>query len=120
MNSKPFKPCNAFGCGNLTQSRYCEQHTTVQRDNNRYYDKHRNKEHVSFYNSKAWRKTRQLAIQQSNGLCVKCLAQEKIVLGRVVDHIIPVRQDWSKRFDLDNLQYLCQACHNAKTAKENK
>ncbi|MGJ0995757.1 HNH endonuclease [Enterococcus casseliflavus] len=37
----------------------------------------------------------------------------------LADHIIPVRVDWSKRLDKDNIQPLCESCHAIKT-KEDK
>ncbi|MGG3452046.1 HNH endonuclease signature motif containing protein [Domibacillus aminovorans] len=36
----------------------------------------------------------------------------------VVDHIIPIKIDWSLRLSLDNLQSLCQSCHNIKGTKD--
>ncbi|WP_350065887.1 HNH endonuclease [Roseitalea porphyridii] len=35
-----------------------------------------------------------------------------------VDHKIPVRDDPSRAFDLDNLQTLCSRCHASKTRLE--
>jgi 5-methylcytosine-specific restriction endonuclease McrA len=31
-----------------------------------------------------------------------------------VDHIRPIRYYWENRYDLDNLQVLCEACNDAK------
>ncbi|MFS1513957.1 HNH endonuclease [Chengkuizengella sp. SCS-71B] len=36
----------------------------------------------------------------------------------MVDHITPIKEDWSLRLDLCNLQSLCHCCHNKKTAEE--
>jgi 5-methylcytosine-specific restriction protein A len=36
----------------------------------------------------------------------------------VVDHIIPIEVDWSKRLDKSNLQPLCHSCHAKKTADD--
>ena len=44
-------------------------------------------------------------------------AMDIIKIGDVVDHIIPIRMDWSKRLEPTNLQTLCHACHNKKTKK---
>jgi 5-methylcytosine-specific restriction endonuclease McrA len=38
--------------------------------------------------------------------------------GDVVDHIIELRDDFSKRLDVNNLQTLCYSCHNKKTKIE--
>ncbi|UCN18389.1 HNH endonuclease [Limosilactobacillus reuteri] len=48
-------------------------------------------------------------------LCVNCEAHGIYRKGDLVDHIIELRDDWSKRLDTDNLQTLCYACHNRKT-----
>ncbi|MGE7932128.1 HNH endonuclease [Viridibacillus arvi] len=121
MTSKPLKPCNKHNCGRLTTTRYCEAHTTETTNDNRYYDKHhRDKRSNSFYHSTAWRKARQLAILESRGMCVSCFNDNRLVPGYIVDHIIPIKVNWLKRLDLDNLQYLCKACHNKKTAEDKK
>ncbi|AMW98441.1 HNH endonuclease [Rummeliibacillus stabekisii] len=116
MPSKPLKPCNKPGCAKLTTGRYCEAHATQKTNDNRYYDRYaRDQQATKFYHSTAWKKVRKLVIMESHGLCVQCYEEGKIVLGRVVDHIIPLKEDWSKALDINNLQYLCQACHNRKT-----
>ena len=38
----------------------------------------------------------------------------------VVDHVIPIRDDPSKRLDADNLQSLCTMHHAIKTARDEK
>ncbi|MFS1513428.1 HNH endonuclease [Chengkuizengella sp. SCS-71B] len=50
-------------------------------------------------------------------LCQHCLKQKKITRSDMVDHITPIKEDWSLRLDLINLQSLCHSCHNKKTAK---
>ncbi|QBX24936.1 hypothetical protein Javan220_0032 [Streptococcus phage Javan220] len=37
----------------------------------------------------------------------------------MVDHIIPIKKDWNRRLDLDNLQASCKACNDAKANREN-
>lgn len=119
MNSRPLKPCNKPGCSSLTTGRYCDNHKVQSTEDNRYYDKYqRDKRSNSFYHSMAWKKVRKLAILNSNGLCVRCFDNNRLVQGYIVDHIIPVKEDWSKRLELDNLQYLCLACHNKKTNED--
>ena len=72
----------------------------------------RNQESKAFYNSKAWWRVRTIALRD-NPLCVKCGHP-----AQVVDHIIPITEDWSRRLDLTNLQPLCHLHHNQKTAEE--
>lgn len=118
MPSRSLKPCNKPGCSQLTTGRYCDVHVVQKTNDNRYYDRYaRDKKATTFYHSVAWKKARKLAIMKSHGLCVQCYEEGKIVPGRVVDHIIPLKEDWTKATDIDNLQYLCQTCHNRKTGQ---
>lgn len=120
-NQKPLRPCNKPGCSQLTRAGYCEQHKTTKADNHRYYDKYqRNKKHDRFYHSATWKRARDLIRIRDNGLCVECLNDKRITVGTIVDHIIPIKQNWNKRLDEDNLQLLCQSCHNKKTSSERK
>jgi len=120
-NQRPMKPCSKYGCPNLTQSTYCNEHSNEQSNNNRYYDKyHRSEPSKRFYHSTAWKKAREIIKIRDNGLCQQCLKDKRITIGTIVDHIIPIKQDWNKRLDEDNLQLLCQSCHNKKTGNENK
>ena len=36
----------------------------------------------------------------------------RIVYGRITHHIIPIREDWERRFDVDNLIYLSDQSHH--------
>lgn len=120
-NQKPLRPCNKQGCSNLTRDGYCEQHKTTKHENNRYYDKyHRTDRSKQFYHSVAWKRAREIIRIRDNGLCQECFKQKRLTVGTIVDHIIPIKQDWNKRLDEDNLQLLCQACHNKKTGTERR
>ena len=50
-------------------------------------------------------------------LCRTCSIAGRIALATVVDHIVPVNAKGA-RFHIANLQGLCVACHNRKTAIE--
>ncbi|QOY37054.1 HNH endonuclease [Anaerobacillus isosaccharinicus] len=118
---KPLKPCSKSHCPNLTYETYCDQHKSVKAENNRYYDKyHRSDRSKKFYHSKAWKRVRELIKIRDNGLCRHCLENKRITVGTIVDHIIPLEQDWDKRLHEDNLQLLCQSCHNKKTAEDTR
>ncbi|MBW3492284.1 HNH endonuclease [Bacillus sp. FDAARGOS_1420] len=121
MPSKPFKPCQSIGCNELTRDKYCSKHQDKVQENTRYYDKYiRNKSSRSFYNSRLWKDMRELMYRRDHGLCVPCRSKDIIQIGDVVDHIIPIRVDWSKRLEPTNLQTLCHACHNKKTKEDEK
>ncbi|PFB37935.1 HNH endonuclease, partial [Bacillus thuringiensis] len=96
MPSKPFKPCKSLGCNELTRDKYCNNHQDKVQENTRHYDKHiRNKSSRSFYNSRLWKDMREFIYRRDYGLCVQCRSKDMIKIGDVVDHIIPIRVDWS-------------------------
>jgi 5-methylcytosine-specific restriction enzyme A len=127
MPSRPLKPCNKIGCTNLTRDRYCEQHKHLAgqrqraRRNDKEYDKHkRNQQARAFYHSREWERLRQAALVRDHYLCQHCLEHNRITRAVIVDHIVPIAVDWSRRLDINNLQSLCQACHNRKTAEDKR
>jgi|GEM_PF-500706 len=72
-----------------------------------------NKEYVSFYKTTAWRHTREQVLLRDYSTCVRCGLE-----GNIVDHIVPSEDDWEDRLNVDNLETLCQRCHNLKTKRE--
>lgn len=68
----------------------------------------------SFYNSQRWRKLRQFIIIRAGGICEICNVEK----ASIADHIEEVTDDnvndpnivWNP----DNLQAVCQDCHNRK------
>lgn len=99
----------------------CELCSTKSNERHKLYDTHvRDKTSTSFYHSKEWKSLAQLARQRDNNLCIMCYANKIIRKADVVDHIVPVKVDWSLRLSLDNLQCLCHAHHNSKTAEDRK
>lgn len=71
---------------------------------------------VGFYKSGAWKRCRAEYIKKVGGLCERCLAKGLIVPGYIVHHKIPLTpdniNDPSVSLSFDNLEYLCQDCHN--------
>lgn len=47
-----------------------------------------------------------------------CEKKGIVTAANVVDHIIPLRIDYNKRLDVNNLQSLCNKCHNIKTKND--
>ena len=68
------------------------------------------------YKSKNWRVLREQILMESP-LCLNCKDMGRVTPARVVDHIIPVR-DGGSFYDPNNLQPLCDRCHNSKSGKE--
>jgi len=114
------KPCAKSGCPELVEggTAYCENH---RRDTRAYshsrYDRTRNKKHTKFYNSSRWRKLRDRYIKR-NPLCEHCKGRGSLVPAKEVDHKIPIKINFEKRFDYNNLQALCKSCHATKTYED--
>jgi len=65
----------------------------------------------SFYKSKAWQDCRLSYVYKVHGLCERCEGVGKIVHHKV--YITPDNiNDPSITLDHDNLELLCQTCHN--------
>jgi 5-methylcytosine-specific restriction endonuclease McrA len=68
-----------------------------------------------FYDTSKWRKLRQFVIDRAGGICEICHVEK----GTIADHIKEVNDDNVNDPDIvwnpDNLQALCQGCHNKKT-----
>lgn len=114
---KPKKKCNHTSCRTLIDydERYCDKHKGTT---NKVYDQYREKKYKDFYNSRAWQKKRRISMIKYEWLCQSCLKNGIYKQAIIGDHIIPIKQDWDKRLDVDNIQPLCMECHNIKTGKE--
>jgi 5-methylcytosine-specific restriction protein A len=114
---RPLKPCSTVHCPNLTRGRYCEHHkfqsVEQAREKNSFYDRYKRDKKVNeFYRSADWNKARQQALLRDNGLCMHCYRDKRIVMADMVHHVVAVKDDWSKRLEIDNLISLCNSCHN--------
>lgn len=102
--------CTEPGCRNLaTHGTKCDEHYKPPRRNPRYYRK--------WYSLSIWKRARKIQLGKQP-LCEECLRQNRITPAEVVDHIIPHDGVWDLFVDQDNLQSLCERCHNVKTARE--
>ena len=76
-----------------------------------------------WYNTHRWRELRSLFLNE-NPLCVECEKEGLAILGNVVDHkqrVASGKTDAEKQrlmWDWDNLQTMCDTCHNSKSGKE--
>lgn len=65
-----------------------------------------------FYTSSAWRKLRDYVLKRDDYLCARCGAPGKIVHHKV--KLTPLNiNDPFVSLNADNLETLCQDCHNA-------
>ena len=71
---------------------------------------------TKFYQSTAWRKLREEKLRK-NPICEQCIRIGLIIPAQVVDHIVPINKGGAA-LDIDNLQSLCNPCHNRKSAMD--
>lgn len=64
-----------------------------------------------FYSSKEWLKERDTIKNLDNNLCLMCLYHKELNSMDTVHHIEELKENWSKRFEKDNLISLCESCH---------
>jgi 5-methylcytosine-specific restriction enzyme A len=70
----------------------------------------------NFYNSRTWRKCR-AAFMAVNPLCEHCKLDGIITPATVCDHIKQIKLGGAE-YDANNLQSLCEICHNKKSQLE--
>src|SRR6056297_495423 len=108
------KPCSFPGCPVLVEPgiSYCENHSKkVNSSRNKLYDeKHRDLKAKKFYSSSAWHRARKYKLAQ-DPLCEYCSENERTTIATEVDHIIPLKIDWSRRLDFNNMKSTCHRCH---------
>ena len=69
-----------------------------------------------FYRSTRWRR-RRLPKLDADPLCEECKRRGLVTPATVVDHIVPINEGGAA-MDMDNLQSLCDKCHNRKSGIE--
>lgn len=117
--------CRRSGCHVMvsvdSSNPYCSEHASLydeqrgdskQNYNRAYNAFKRDKEANEFYHSSDWKDVRSMILQRDHYLCQECKRNGIIHQGNTVHHIIPLRDDWSKRLDVDNLEVICPTCHN--------
>lgn len=78
-----------------------------------------------FYLSKAWRAVRAEALRRDHGMCVRCMERfmnggEKPRLAVIVHHKKSRKEYPELELDLDNLESLCDICHNREHPEKGK
>lgn len=126
-----WRECNKPTCHELITipNKYCDKHKTEleqqrlednkakQQQRYKMYNKHnRDKEANTFYQSQAWKNTRNYVITRDNYICQCC--GELLNSTKIIDHICPRRIDKTKELDESNLWTLCYRCHSIKTSIE--
>lgn len=71
---------------------------------------------VAFYHTQAWLRCRDAYIRSVGGVCERCKSRGVIRPGYIVHHKEHISADNitdpNILLSFDNLEYLCQSCHN--------
>lgn len=73
-------------------------------------------EKTGFYSTQPWLKLRN-AYRLEHPFCEECLKGGKYIPMYIVDHKVPIREGGDP-LSWDNLQSLCNSCHNKKSGQE--
>ena len=106
--------CRYPGCGRAVRGAYCEQHAGTKRR----MDRGRGSAKERGYD-RDWERVAEMRRGLDSYICRSCFDKTgRIIIAKLVDHIIPihVRPDW--RLEIDNTQVLCNGCHTAKTNED--
>jgi 5-methylcytosine-specific restriction enzyme A len=123
MPRRKQRPCSHHSCAELTRETYCSKHTQQKQEQRKHADTFynnyvRDKERAAFYKTKQWVHLRKYILQRDYHLCIPCQLQQRVTAATIVDHIVPYEVDMARGLDPSNLQSICQACHNRKTAAD--
>ena len=104
--------------GGLAWMAWPPPHIRVEQDMQR-------KQADPFYLSKAWRTVRAEALRRDHGMCVRCMERfmnggEKPRLAVIVHHKKSRKEYPELELDLDNLESLCDICHNREHPEKGK
>ncbi|MDU4325701.1 MAG: HNH endonuclease [Clostridium celatum] len=99
--------CRLPGCHELTREKngYCIEHQKEMRS-------YKADKYDRFYRTKEWLNKRGYIVDRDMHLCIDCLInKEDPVEAKIVHHIEPVKDNWSRRLDNNNLISVCDSCH---------
>lgn len=102
-------------CGELIDLGQQKCPRCMKADNEKYKQKKVNRKDYDinkFYSTKKWIEIRNKVRQRDRKLCLFCLDESKIEVANVVHHIVPMKENESLAYDMNNLICLCNKHHN--------
>ena len=94
---------------------YCDKHkgNTATNYNKYVRTNPQNKRYADFYASGEWKRMRQYKLS-INPLCEVCMSNNKTTIATIVHHKHELRTalGWKERLNINNLESICQSCHN--------
>jgi 5-methylcytosine-specific restriction protein A len=113
MPTRAKHPCHQPGCNRIIRTgTYCDEHRKTQATLRRERDPE-----LAFYKTNQWRRFRAWFIAR-HPLCVRCLANQRLVPTEQVHHKKPRRTHPELAFDEENCEALCHGCHSRETMRE--
>ncbi len=106
MPRKPKRPCSHPGCPNLTDGRFCEEHT---RQHNQDYEKYERNPQTKRRYGRAWKRIRDKYVSL-HPFCEICYSNGVLVETEEVHHKKPLSEGGTH--ERDNLIALCKSCHS--------
>lgn len=109
--------CTQPGCGKLVaKPGYCDLHRAAAHRAYNLRRRGRNLASDRYYHTAAWQKLR-LSVLMAEPMCRMCKREGRLTAAVLVDHVQPVKQG-GEFWDYDNLQPLCNHCHEIKSTRE--
>lgn len=96
----------------------CDRHKNLSFTPKKVYHDHQYHRAKYFYGTNEWKKL-SIEYRRHQPLCEHCLKRDVITEADCVDHIVEI-EDGGDKLEWDNLQSLCNACHNIKTGQEKR
>lgn len=107
-----YKLCTSCG-RKIPEGTTCPCQKIRRSESNRLYDKHqRDRRSTAFYNSAEWGRVRQRVLDMDKIDVYLYMTQGRVVPADTVHHIIPLKSDWDKRLDINNLMSLHHDTHS--------
>ena len=104
------------GAGVEAPAMYRHPGARSKRDRDRDADKVRGTSTDRGYDA-TWSRLRRMHLNE-HPYCARCWSKGRTVEADMVDHVVPISVDPSRRLDPDNLQSLCWPCHNRDKQRE--
>jgi len=95
----------------LTKEGYCPEHRPLRPQKKQSAEWH------WMYLTPVWLKDLRPTQLLKEPFCRACAERGVRTRATVVDHIVDHEGDWSRFTDRENLQSLCESCHNRKTVQ---
>lgn len=81
-----------------------------------FQQKRSDKDYQAFYRTAVWR-TFRAGILRAEPLCRECGRHGRVRRAAVVHHLREIKDRWDLRLDSQNVEPVCQSCHNRFNAR---